>query len=418
MSNEAKNEMPRGLKPVQSVELSENRLKTKWILVGAFVVLALVAFGIAINGWLSEEPGWVEIEATAGKMHCGEDFIFSYCLGEGELSPTKEKKQIRELYSQCVVNAYQLFHASESFEGVVNLHTLNQNPNQPHTVSPTLYNALALSEQSGGRLVYLGALAEEYRKAFFVQSEQVTAEEDPAVDAEYAAFCKAIADYANDSQSVQLELDENYTVTLRVSEEYLAYASENGLEVFVDLHRIQNAFIIDYLADQMIGNGFTKGCISSCDGYVRNLDDGSTPYSINLFHLRDLEIYPAARMEYTGARAIVSMRSYPMGERDSLSYCILPNGTIITPYLNPETGLYTSAASELVAYSESNGCAALAMKLWTVYTAQTLDTEALNSADVSWIWIDDTVIRTNDSDLILKELYDDGEVIFIADIPS
>ena len=81
MSNEAKNEMPRGLKPVQSVELSENHLKTKWILVGAFVVLALVAFGIAINGWLSEEPGWVEIEATAGKVHCGEDFIFSYCLG-------------------------------------------------------------------------------------------------------------------------------------------------------------------------------------------------------------------------------------------------------------------------------------------------------------------------------------------------
>ena len=36
----------------------------------------------------------------------------------------------------------------------------------------------------------------------------------------------------------------------------------------------------------------------------------------------------------------------------------------------------------------------------------------------SWVWIDGTVIRTNDPDLILKEIYNDGETIFTAEIPS
>ena len=416
MSNEAKNEMPRGLKPVQSVELSENHLKTKWLLVGAFVALALVAFGIAINGWLSEEPGWVEIEATAGKMHCGEDFIFSYCLGEGELSPTNEKKQISALYSDCVIRAYRLFNSYQDFEGVVNLRTLNQNPNQAYTVDPVLYNALAQAEQSGGRLVYLGAVAEEYRKEFYGQSDPHTWENDPAVNAEFATFFKTVADFANDPQAVQLELGANHTVTLRVSAEYLAYAQENDLSVFVDFHRMTNAFIIDYLAQQMIEKGFTKGCISSCDGYVRNLDDSGTPYSLNLFHLRGTDVYSAARMEYTGARAMVSMRAYPLGERDALSYCTLPNGKIITPYLNQQTGLYKAATNELVAYSEDDGCAALVMKLWSVYTAEELHLNDLQTTDVNWVWIDDTVIRSNDAALTLKELYDDGEVAFTSQI--
>ena len=59
MSNEAKNEMPRGIKPVQSVELSESHLKTRWLLVGAFVVIAMIAFGFAINGWLTADAGWI-----------------------------------------------------------------------------------------------------------------------------------------------------------------------------------------------------------------------------------------------------------------------------------------------------------------------------------------------------------------------
>ena len=145
MSNEAKNEMPRGIKPVQSVELSESHLKTRWLLVGAFVVIAMIAFGFAINGWLTADAGWTEIDVSSGELHCGEDFIFSYCLGEGELSPTQEKKQVRALYSQYAVSAYRLFNAHENFEGVVNLRTLNQNPNKTFAVDPDLYSALALA---------------------------------------------------------------------------------------------------------------------------------------------------------------------------------------------------------------------------------------------------------------------------------
>ena len=413
MSNKARDEKPRGLKPVQSVELSENHFKTRWILVGVFVVIALVALGVMLSEWLTEDAGWVEIEATASQLHCGEDFIFSYCLGNGELSPTKEKKQVSALYSDCIVGAYRLFNNHEAFDGVVNLYTLNQNPNQTYTVDPVLYSALEKAETLGGRHLYLEALAEEYRKAFYGQNDPYAQENDPAVNEEFAAFCQILTDFANDPQSVRLELGENNTVTLVVSDEYLAYAKEYDLSAFVGFHRLKNAFIIDYLAQRMIENGYTSGCISSYDGYVRNLDEDNTPYSINLFQLRGVEVYPAARMEYQGARATVTFRAYPMGEKDALSFCTLPDGRVITPYLNLRNGLYQTAANELVAYSDAIGCAELALKLWSIYTAEALNTEDLDRLqNIYWVWIDGTEIRSNDKALVLKDLYNDGEIVY------
>lgn len=58
---------------------------------------------------------------------------------------------------------------------------------------------------------------------------------------------------------------------LEVSEEYQNWMAENGYETYLDFYWMKNAFIVDYLADLMIENGYIRGAISSYDGFNRNL---------------------------------------------------------------------------------------------------------------------------------------------------
>ncbi len=421
-SNRARNERPRGLKPVQTVELSEKNIRARWFFAAAFLVLGLAAFGLLIHEWLTEDPGWVNIEASASQISCGEDFIFSYCLGEGELSPTEEKKQVTALYSEAAREAYCLFHSSLSFEGYVNLHDLNTHPNETFTVAPALYRALAQFAEEDSRAIYQGALLAEYGKLFFGGEPHPSASSwDPYVSEELAAFYRKLADFAADPASVELVLGEENQVTLRVSEEYLAYAREADLSLFVDFGRLKNAFVADYLAERLKERGFVFGVLSSYDGYVRNLDPSETSYSLNLFQLRGAEVYQTARMEYGGNTAMVTLRAFPLGEKDGLSFCVLPNGGVITPYFDPADGKYLTAADSLTAYAKDQSCARLALKLYPVYVAEELNTDALRTlaqSGIHSVWMEDTVIRHTDPSLILRELYADAELSYRTETVS
>ena len=55
MSNSAKDRRPRGVRPVQRIELSDRNIKRQWILLILFIVIALVAFGYGIYSFLISE---------------------------------------------------------------------------------------------------------------------------------------------------------------------------------------------------------------------------------------------------------------------------------------------------------------------------------------------------------------------------
>ena len=94
-----------------------------------------------------------------------------------------------------------------------------------------------------------------------------------------------ISAFAQDKHAVQIELLGENRIKLFVSEEYLAYASEEGISDFIDFYWMANAFIVDYIADTMRANGFVRGSVSSYDGFVRNLDDLSgSEYAFNIFN--------------------------------------------------------------------------------------------------------------------------------------
>ena len=201
-----------------------------------------------------------------------------------------------------------------------------------------------------------------------------------------------------------------------MSDEYLNYAKENEITVFIDFFRTKNAFIIDMLAEELNKAGFVKGNLSSCEGYIRNTDQSGEIYSLNLFDKKENIVYNAAKMSYSKPMSIIALRSYSLSETDSLDFLFCTDGRVITPYIDINDGIYKTATNNLYLYSQNMGCAELVMKALTFYISDNLDTEnlvALQSEGVYSIYFDGFEIKSNDSTLNLTELYKDDNVSYV-----
>lgn len=141
-----------------------------------------------------------------------------------------------------------------------------------------------------------------------------------------------------------MELLGDGKVRLRVSDEYLEFARENGISCFVDLGWLENAFIADYLAGTLEAAGFTRGALISEDGFMRCLDtETGSEYAFDFTHRED--------------------------------------GTLRSPFLDVSDGLDSCAAPELCGWSEDAGCAAIALELAPIFIADALNVEAVEALE-------------------------------------
>lgn len=405
---------------VERIELSQTHIGLRLGFVILFLVIAVSAFAYGISTLFTADPGWQTVEAsTSAAANNSGDFTFLYELGAGDQSATAEKRALVNVYTEAAVTAYRLFSADESFEGVTNVYDLNQHPNETLTVDGALYEAFGLLERYGDRSVYLGPVYELYNDLFFCQEDWQTQDFDPYVNPVISDYYMEVAAYAKDRSSVQIELLGDHQVRLRVSEEYLAFAQDNGTSRFIDFSWLTNAFIADYLAETLAKQGYTHGSLSSYDGFVRNLDSRELDYAMNLYDFADGSLRPAGVMNYRGPRGMVYLRDYPLNEEDGRRMYRLKTGEIRTNYLSTGDGRCKSAVHDLIAYSDTMGCAEIALRIAPIYVADSLDAaalEALAASGIQSIRMEDRVIRGTDAGLTLTDLYEGEDVRYTASL--
>ena len=407
-------------KPVHKIELSNKNVGRRLVAAVLFLLIGAWTLAYAFSRLMTPETGWQAIEAnTTAEANCGNDFVFLYELGAGGGSPTAENRAISTLYTDTCRRMFQLFHTVESFEGITNLRDINLHPNETLTVDDALYRAFETVQRYGDRTIYLGPVYARYSGLFHCTDEAQLVEFDPYLSDEVREEYGAYAAFAQNLQAIDLRLLGNNQVCLYVSEEYLAFSQREDIDCFLDFGWLQNAFIVDEIARVMIDNGYTHGSISSYDGFSRNLDDREQSYNQNVFDMVDGSIYPAGVMTYKGPMGIVYLRDYPMNDLDSQWYYRLQNGEIRTRYLDPADGLCKSAVHDLICYSETAGCAEIALQAAPIYVADTLDIQALESlADgaVQSIRCEDRVILGTDAGLAITGLYDGNGVRYTASL--
>lgn len=397
-------------KPVERIELNdENSGRRLWI------VAVLLVFGAALMVYAVTkllEPGdeWVNITASGGDgPSASAEFSFLYRPGSGELSYSADLKAVTTLYTQLGQEAFQLFHNAEEFEGVTNICSINRSPNEVLEVEDGLYEALAAVDRSRNRAIYLGPVYSRYDDLFFCEDDSQLADFDPRLNEAVAEEYREIVRFANDPQSIRLELLGEGRVRLYVSEEYLAYVRQEGVDNLIDFAWMRNAFVADYMAEALIARGYTHGVLSSYDGFIRNLDSSGTEYSLQIYDRDQSAAYTAAMLAYQGPMSIVSLWDYPVNALDGYRFYELRNGEVRTPYLDPADALCKSAVHDLAGYAGDKSCGEILLALMPAYTAEEIQAEELlrlAGEGVQSVFCQDGVVRYTDPAVKLSQFYD------------
>ncbi len=382
------------VRPFIEIRLSEEHILRRVVILISSLVVAMVAFGFGIYAWLSADEGWQEITvvSTDGPTS-GDAFTFYYDIGAGEIAATPEYKAVRALYSQACLDSWQLFSSETEVENVKNLWYLNQHINEEIMVDPALYSVLEQLTCSGMRYHFLAPMYEMYVSLNQCSEDYETADYDPYQNDELRIFYEETAEYVNSEEDISLELLGNDTVILYVSEEYQTFASQNGIDTYLDLGWMKNAFVADYLANVLSDEEYTRGTLISSDGFIRNLDDISgNEYSITLSHREGNTVNTQDQVYFSGRVSIAVLHDYPLGSTDSDNYYVFENGEIRSMYLDPADGLCKCSLPELVGSSTEKNCAELALMMASVFIADSFDETALkgmvDSGITFWYYVD------------------------------
>ncbi len=408
--------------PIRKIELSDRNFGLRAVATVLLLLIGVGALAYGIIALITPEGGWQEIKVgSSANLSCGDDFYLYYELGVSGESVTAENRAITSLYTDAAVHAYRVFDTLQSWDGVGNLWDVNHHPNEAVEVDPVLYEAFSLLEEHHSRLLYLGPLYGMYESLFFCQDDGEAANFDPLTDPGAAAFAAECAAFAQDPESIDLALLGDNRVQLHVSQEYLTWAAENEEERFLDFFWLKNAFIADDLADTLIDAGYTRGTLSSYDGYLRCLDSSGASYSLDFTARAGDNVRTAAMVAYAGPMAIVFLRDYPLNSMDAQRFYEYMDGRRCLPYVDPTDGLGRAALPELACFSREKGCAETLMEAAPLYVADQISQNALETlpaADIWPVWCDGTVIHASASELTFSSLYRDESVQYTLEQTS
>ena len=397
------------VKPVTKIELNTGNETIRWIAAGVLLLVGVAAIAFGVSQGLRVDLGWEEVQVRLQEPSVAGDFKLQYDFSEAGGNAAQLNKALIQCYGEAAVKAYQLFSSDVEEAGLLNMAYLNAHVNEAVTVDEDLYEALSQIAESGNRQLYLAPARVEYNRVFLCENDGEAAIYDPARNEDTMDWLSQLAVFVREPAHISLEILGGNQVKLAVSPEYLAFGEEYGIEVFADFGWMRNAFAADLMARELTKQGFTRGYLASYDGFTRNLDTSGAQYTQNIFLRQGNDIYMPGRMHYTAPASIVTLRNYPLTDRDRWSYYCFEDGAIVTAFLDSRDCVSKSAISDLTAYSKEKGCGQMVLALSDVFIADTFREEALmemKSEGIFTIWPEGKTLCCNDPDLDLELLPD------------
>ena len=362
------------LRPVERVEVSEKHVGLRFAAFGLCLLVGMGALGFWLYSLLSTEPGWVDVEIATDQIHCGGQFTFRYLTGKGELSPSAELRQVRNVYTQAAIDAYQLFSTVEELENVHNIWYINNHPNEDIEVDPALYHAIQLVEERDeqeewrARWLYFGLVNNVYDDLFFCRDDAEARRLDPLEDPEMFQFWGELVEFACDPDQVDLKLLGDNTLRLEVSEEYQQYAQDVGRTQYIDFGWMRNAFIADYFANRLNQAGFYNGVIASYDGFTRALGGDIGGQVFNVYGWEPNQSIVLCQTEFEQPVNMANLRAFPLSEQDKDRMYVYEDGTVRSAY----EAVNWPVRGSIAMYSPSMECGELALRAGAAFIGSDL----------------------------------------------
>lgn len=316
MGRNARDKRPPALPKVERVELNEKHIGLRFAAFVLCLALGLTALGFGIYSLMSAEPGWARIESTSEEAYAAGEFSFDYLLGEGA---TAQRKVLTTIYTQQCLELGRLFDTTRSYEDYpCNLYYVNTHPGEDITVDPRLYKAFERLQSVGDRTVYLGVLDAYYLNMYYDSEDIRTGQADPFTDPDTSELFEQLKGFAE--TEVELELLEDNTLRLEVSHEYAALADELGLSCYLDFGWLRNAFILDYIAEELSGRGYTQGVIHSRDGFTRSLGGDVGNIQLSQYKWDGSRAVETGRQELGTPVNAAALNGFPLSGDDGQAY--------------------------------------------------------------------------------------------------
>ena len=313
MSRYARDKTP-NIKPVQRIELSEKHIKLRVILMIVFILIAALAVGFGVKSCLSAEKGWQEITSSNAANSLSVVFKLVYNIGESDLDVTNEKKSVQYIYTAAAQEAYKLYdnYAPEGYMKAINTSVNGDGVEIDHE----LYEALGKMLEYG-RILYYVPYFEYYEQVFSAESDFDASVFDPQVNADIKDLFSKMSVFINDENSVRLELLENDRVVLRVSDEYIAFAKESGIDNYIGFSWLENAFAADHIAERLKAGGHTNGYLTSVDGFTEYLNGRGFDYTAVLYDRVDQTLTAVCTLDLQKAQSSVYFKNYLISSKEN-----------------------------------------------------------------------------------------------------
>lgn len=393
-----------GPKPVKKIELNEKNVKLRFILfILSFLVVVACAILIFVN-LFKKESGFTTIEAYP-TINMQNDFVFSYDVGNTDLSITEEINNLSNKYTSLLEFSYIQFDIYADHDQK-NINYINNHINQDIQISELLYDSIEDVVNENEKLLYLAPIYAYYNDMFSTELDLNML--DPYQNINVQNYFKDILDYIN-SNSIKINLLSNNTINLYVSEDYINYLNENDVFYYIDFGFLKNSFIIDYIAENLLLAGYNKGNIKSYDGYFINLDS-SLDYNFVIDVLDNVNNFGSRVCNFTvkGKTSVVQFRNFMYYQNDIYRYVKMPDNSYRHIYIDYNDGLSKSSTNSLTSYSTELSCSEIALKTYRGFIS---DNFSLPTTDqIKQVWIVNTSIYYNDQSISLQNLYDINNV--------
>lgn len=285
------------------------------LLVLAFLV-AVTAFAYGFREMTNREPGYYEIVAKQDESaSLYTNGYRLYCYFDGKSNEIKQEfNAATALYEESMGRIYRLLDAYNTYDGYVNLATLNQNLNTVQKIPTELYTVLTDAEQRLDRYglnLYDGILRSNWEAIRYLEEPLAY---DPIYNADVAERMEKIKKLITDRTALKLEVIDasSCTVRLTASESFLsALADLEETAPVLELGVLREAYTLMYVAGKLNAAGFTRGYMTTDSGLavlLKDTETGAQP----LYTYSDNQLLKAADITLKGSDAICILRAFPL----------------------------------------------------------------------------------------------------------
>ena len=321
---------------MEDIEVSNKHIKLRVIVFIIALLVGIAAFAFAFYKLTNKETGYYEVKATPDESAPLYDsgYVF-YCFIDGKSNEIKSNlNKLGTLYSETLGRISRLLDPKETYEGYVNLATLNQHPGEEVRLPAELYDILidALERsEANGFTIYDGAVKAFWQELLYLDEPQSF---DPLHDADQNERMQAAAEAIRSSCCPKLTVTDasSHTVKLEVPAEYLALTERYEIDApILDLGVMREAYTLQYVYQKLIENGITQGYLRTQSGMnlmLPQTDTGILP----LYGYLDATAVTAAEITLGKGAACCALRSFSLGEAGYYSV----DGVLRHPYPGPD----------------------------------------------------------------------------------